>query len=918
MDELLQEFISETVENLGILDQQLLDLEASPNNDELIRSIFRILHTIKGTCGFLGLTRMEKVAHSSETVLGKMRDHELGFSPEIGSALFDALDRLKAIVDVVLSGGDVQDITQDQPLIDTLLAFVDAQPQADELQALFDATPGPLEIPIPEEIVAVDDLQALFDSTPGPQENVSAPILSEQDLQALFDATPVETVITDLTKASKNPIHPPETQKTDVAAIASTANAPIVATESIRVNLDVLDNLITLVSELVLTRNQLLQLLRNSPNQTFDMALSRLSYITTELQEEVMKTRMQPIENAWTKFPRLIRDLSKELKKKITLKQEGGNTEVDRQVLELIKDPLTHMVRNSCDHGIEMPDDRIQKGKNEEGSILLKAYHEGGHIVMEVSDDGRGLDPVKLAKKCVEKGLFTELEVANMSDPQIQNVIFLPGFSTAAAVTSVSGRGVGMDVVKSNIEKLGGSIDMQSTPGHGTQFVIKIPLTLTIISAIILECGGERFAIPQISVTELHRIGGRSQYYIEFVNDMPIMRLRNQLLPLLFLSKHLRMSHESKEEMRAYEKYVVVVHIGNSAFGIVVDNIYDTQEIVVKPLAKIIENIKIFSGSTILGDGSIVMILDPNVLSSIVSLSHSTQVSQINKNKRLSKINNENTLLLIFKSENHFYSLPLSLISRIGEVDHDEIDLINGVLMTQYQNYLLPLLMFDGSNNLPKRNGDAEHKIPVLIFSDHNRVIGLLVDEIITIRDEKIDIQVSSKSNGILGTSLMDGETVSIIDIEYHLKRIYPDWFDQVEAERSTLKNKMRVLFIDDSQFFRHLMTPVINLAGYEVVTAVDGENALDIIQNDQDFDVIISDIEMPKIDGFELCKRLRSITKFQDPFPVIALSSRVSELDVKLSRDVGFSEHISKTEQKKIIQSLQRIKREEFEKRQR
>lgn len=898
MDELLQEFISETVENLGILDQQLLDLEASPDNDELIRSIFRILHTIKGTCGFLGLTRMEKVAHSSETVLGKMRDHELAFSPEIGSALFDALDRLKSIVDLVLSGGDVQDVTKDQPLIDSLLAFVDAQPNEDELQALFDSTPGPIDTTgVPEEAVGVDDLQALFDATPVEPVQVATPKTLSTENKSVDRAAGAE--------------------KVDGVA-APTANVPIVATESIRVNLDVLDNLITLVSELVLTRNQLLQLLRNSPNQTFDMALSRLSYITTELQEEVMKTRMQPIENSWTKFPRLIRDLSKDLKKKITLKQEGGNTEVDRQVLELIKDPLTHMVRNSCDHGIEMPNERIQKGKNEEGTILLKAYHEGGHIVMKVSDDGLGLDPAKLAKKCVEKGLFTEAEVANMSDPQIQNVIFLPGFSTAASVTSVSGRGVGMDVVKSNIEKLGGSIDMQSTPGHGTQFIIKIPLTLTIISAIILECGGERFAIPQLSVTELHRIGGRSQYYIEFVNDMPIMRLRNQLLPLLFLSKHLRMSSESKAEMRAMEKYVVVVHIGNAAFGIVVDNIYDTQEIVVKPLAKIIENIKIFSGSTILGDGSIVMILDPNVLSSIVSLSLNNQISQINRNKRLSKISNENTLLLIFKSGKHFFSLPLSLVSRIGEVDYDEIDLINGVLMTQYQNYLLPLLMFDGTNNLPKRNDDSEHKIPVLIFSDHNRVIGLLVDEIVTIREEKIDIQVSSKTNGILGTSLMDGESVSIIDIEYHLKRIYPDWFDQVEAERCPHKGKMRALFIDDSQFFRHLMTPIINLAGYEVVTAVDGENALDVIQNDQDFDIIISDIEMPKMDGFELCKRLRSITRFQDPFPVIALSSRISDADKQLSSDVGFSEHISKTEQKRIVQILQRIKREEFEKRQR
>ncbi|MBP9752629.1 MAG: hybrid sensor histidine kinase/response regulator [Proteobacteria bacterium] len=674
-----------------------------------------------------------------------------------------------------------------------------------------------------------------------------------------------------------------------------------------RVNVDVLDNLIMLVSELVLSRNQLLQLSRINPNQTFGLALSRLSYITTELQEEVMKTRMQPIENAWTKFPRLIRDLSKDLSKKIILKQIGGDTEVDRQVLELIKDPLTHMIRNSCDHGIELPATRNVAGKLEEGTITLKAHHEGGHIVIEISDDGCGLNPEKLRKKTLEKGLFTELEINQMSDSQIQNIIFLPGFSTAQTVTSVSGRGVGMDVVKSNIQKLGGSINMTSIPGKGTQFIIKIPLTLTIISAIILESGKERFAIPQISVTELHRIGGRSQYHIEYINDTPVMRLRQKLLPLLFLSNYLDL--ESPSKLSNEEKYVVVTHIGNTAFGIIVDKIYDTQEIVVKPLSKLIQSIKVFSGSTILGDGSIVMILDPNILLSFLSSPNKSDVAQ-EKEIVAKKGNEESTLLLIFSSNNHLYTLPLSLISRIGEINYRDIDAIDNVFLTQYQNYLLPLVMFDGSEILLPCDEEDNKKLPVLIFSDNNRVVGLVVDEIITIEDEKIDIQINTKKNGLLGTCIMQEETVSIIDIEYYLVRIYPDWFDQVESERRFLKRKLRALLVDDSQFFRNLIIPVINIAGYDVITAPDATMALDLLKEENSFDVIISDIEMPGMNGFDFCKQLRMMDAYQKPFNIIALSSRVSEKDLTLGKEAGFSEYIAKNEQKKIIHILNDIRK--------
>jgi two-component system chemotaxis sensor kinase CheA len=875
MDDLLQDFITETVENLETLDQQLLDLENNPSNDELIRRIFRILHTIKGTCGFLGLARMEKVAHSSETVLGKMRDHELIFSAEISTLLFEALDRLKIIVELVKKGEDVSDTSKDIELVNQLLAIT-SEPKSplDELQALFDSTPVDPNFFSKNEEIKTESTEK---------------VKSEEKEQKIIPE-----------KSTPQPVQEKNQQVPQTQ-------------ESIRVSLDVLDNLITLVSELVLTRNQLLQLLRSTTNQTFDGALSRLSYITTELQEEIMKTRMQSIDNAWTKFPRLVRDLAKELNKKIVLKQEGGDTEVDRQVLELIKDPLTHMIRNSCDHGIELPEERYQKGKAEEGTITLKAYHEGGHVVMEIIDDGKGLDPKKLGKKIVEKGLFSQAEIDLMNDQQIQNVIFLPGFSTAASVTSVSGRGVGMDVVRSNIEKLGGSIDMISTPEKGTQFIIKIPLTLTIISAIILESGGERFAIPQISVTELHRIGGRAQYQIEYINDTPIVRLRNQLIPILYLSKHLKLDN-AHENYSNKEKYMVVVMIGHKSFCILVDKIYDTQEIVVKPLAKIIESIKVFSGSTVLGDGSIVMILDPNVLLSFLETTNTSSFMS-EKKKDLIKNNQDGTLLLVFRSNHHLYSLPLSLITRIGEIDYDHVEVINDVLLTQYQNYLLPIVMFDGSQNLPKRNDSLEHKLPVLIFSDTTRAIGLVVDEIVTIMDEKIDVQVTMKKNGILGSSLIDGETISTIDIEYHLKTIYPDWFDQVEPERRFSKTKLNLLLVDDSHFFRNLIIPVINLAGFEVVTAQDGESALNILKERNDFQVIITDIEMPGINGFELCLQLRNIDIYKEPFPIIALSSRISEKDMIYGKEVGFTHHIGKNEQKNIIKVLNTIRRDYLEK---
>jgi two-component system chemotaxis sensor kinase CheA len=540
MDELPADFLTETNESLAELDVALLRLERTPDDQQTLSQIFRLVHTIKGTCGFLGLPRLEQVAHAAENVLGRVRDGALAATPDIISLMLTSLDRVKAIVaDLAASGAEPAG--GDEALIAALARAVEGGasdvPGAD--------VPGNLDAPVPESAAAVAE--------------------------------------------------------------------PVAAAQTIRVAVDVLEDLMTMVSELVLARNQLLQLARTQDNAAFAAPLQRLSHITSELQEGVMKTRMQPIGNAWNKLPRLVRDLARKLDKKIEVVLRGTDTELDCQVLELIKDPLTHMVRNSADHGLESPADRRAAGKCETGRISLNAFHEGGHIIIEVSDDGCGLSAERIRAKAIAQALVTEAELAVMTEAQIHSFIFRPGFSTAKAVTAVSGRGVGMDVVKTNIEQIGGTIDVKSVAGSGTTFTIKIPLTLAIVSALVLQAGGERFAIPQISVVELvqaSRDGAAdNDSVIERINDTTVLRLRDRLLPLVSLRELLRLDAGVED---AQQPTIVVVQVGTGILGIIVDRVFDTEEIVVKPVAPILRHITMFSGNTTLGDGSVIMTLDPN------------------------------------------------------------------------------------------------------------------------------------------------------------------------------------------------------------------------------------------------------------------------------------------------------------------
>ena len=671
-----------------------------------------------------------------------------------------------------------------------------------------------------------------------------------------------------------------------------------------------------MVSELVLTRNQLLQMVRGRSDSEFTVPLQRLSHVTTDLQEGVMKTRMQPIGNAWAKLPRIVRDLSLDLGKKIELVMNGADTELDRQVLELIKDPLTHMVRNSGDHGIEVPAIRAAAGKPETGHITLNAYHEGGHIIIQISDDGGGLPVDKLGAKAVANGLTTEAQLESMSDQQILQFIFKPGFSTAEKVTSVSGRGVGMDVVRTNIDKIGGTIDVKSVSGKGTSFTVKIPLTLAIVSALIVACGGERFAIPQLSVVELVGVSGDTDHKIEKINETPVLRLRNRLLPLVNLRDVLGLTAENGngedegesgqgallvEEIEQSTSFIVVSQVGNYTFGIVVDKVFDTEEIVVKPVAPILRDIAVFSGNTILGDGSVIMILDPNGIADTTGEIAMPDADKADEGASSEAWDEEQVALLVFRAGGEEpKAVPLALIARLEEIDVDTIETSDNELVVQYRGKLMPLVKLDGGYE-----AKTAGRQPVLVFADHNRSMGLIVDEIIDIVEQRLNIELASNRDGLIGTAVVANKATEVVDAAHYLRKAFGNWFEEEHAAAfGEDARQHRVLLVDDSSFFLNLLTPVLATAGYEVTTADNSEAALELREAGRAFDIIVSDIEMPGMNGFAFAEEVRKDARWSQT-PMVALSSHTAPADLERGRSVGFTDYVAKLDRETLLQTM-------------
>lgn len=922
MDDLLSEFITETSESLMVLDSELVKFEQDPNDTEILSNIFRLMHTIKGTCGFLGLPRLEKVAHAGENVLGKFREGTLEVTPQAVTLILHAIDTIKELLQT-LEETEAEPDGNDQELIDQLNAMAEGRPvemagaPAPEPEPV--ATPEPVAssgpvtndqgFPVAAELLAeVEQAVAAGISAPS-QDALDAQMKAEMEAEKTASAPEAPQAPTPPAPAPQVPAAPKEAlkpvAKKEEPKKPAAAKETSVANQTIRVNVELLENLMTLVSELVLTRNQLLQMVRGSDDSVFKVPLQRLSHITSDLQEGVMKTRMQPIGNAWAKLPRIVRDLAVESGKKIDLQMIGAETELDRQVLELIKDPLTHMVRNSADHGLEMPDERVAIGKPQVGTVTLNAYHEGGHIIIEITDDGKGLNTDRIKEKILENGLASETDLETMSDQQIHQFIFRAGFSTAQKVTSVSGRGVGMDVVRTNIEKIGGTIELKSIEGKGSTFTIKIPLTLAIVSALVVECSGERFAIPQISVLELVRTSSGSDNAIEMINDAPVLRLRNRLLPLVSLHDHLKLD-ETKKDLENDELFIVVTQVGTYQFGIIVDRVFDTEEIVVKPVAPILRHISLFSGNTILGDGSVIMILDPNGIAATTGEVSMGGSNEAHSTAMATRTDGETTSILIFRAgSEELKAVPLALVARLEEVDVTKIEYSGTNPVVQYRGQLMPLIPID-----PNHVWKEEGRQPVLVFTDKDHSMGLVVDEIVDIVEDHLNIELASERDGFVGSAVISGKATDLIDAGYYLTKAFPDWFGRAETATSygnDYQGGPRVLLVDDSPFFRNLLTPILSVAGYKVSTAENAKKALELRSAGVVYDAIVSDIEMPEMSGFEFAEAVRSDTRWQST-PMVAMSSHATDADFERGRAVGFNDYCAKFDRDALLQTLSEL----------
>ncbi|HLH97324.1 MAG TPA: hybrid sensor histidine kinase/response regulator [Xanthobacteraceae bacterium] len=859
MDELLRDFLTETNESIDVVDVELVRFEHDPNNAKILDNIFRLVHTVKGTCGFLGLPRLEALTHAAESLMGNFRDGA-AVTGEAVSLILATIDRIKTLLDS-LERNQAEEPGDDQDLIRELnrLAYVHGaakrtrEPHPGEGAEL--AARSPVRRP--------------------PAEPPSAPAV----------AAPAGEVPPPAAPAPEAPPREEERVNDKIAA------------KSIRVHVDTLEHLMTMVSELVLTRNQLLEIVRRHEDSEFKAPLQRLSNVTAELQEGVMKTRMQPIGAAWQKLPRMVRDLATELGKPIELELHGAETELDRQVLELIKDPLIHMVRNSADHGLEAPAARRARGKPEKGTIRLSARHEGGHIVIEIGDDGAGLNTERIKQTAIARGLASPAQIEKMSEAQIQRFIFSAGFSTAQTVSNISGRGIGLDVVRSNIDAIGGLIDVKSAFGHGTTFSIKIPLTLAIISALIVESAGDRFAIPQLAVIELVRVRSNSEHRIEHIKDAAVLRLRNKLLPLVHLKVLLQL--DTNTECQAENGFIVVTQVGSQTFGIVVDAVFHTEEIVVKPMSSKLRHIPLFAGNTILGDGSVIMIIEPNgIAQSIgnVAVERDTAAADLGTARHDSDSGVES--MLVFRAGSpQPRAVLLSLVTRLEEIDVQKIECANGRALVQYRGQLMPLIPVNDEVR-PKPAG----KQPLLVFSDEGRSMALLVDEIVDIVEQKLDIELLSQRPGVLGSALIRGQATEVIDIGHYLPLAFDDW--HVWRERRVSGSRHRVLLVDDSAFFRNMLAPLLNAAGFAVISAGSAAEALALLREGARVDIVITDIEMPEMDGFDLAAAVRG-----DPrtaaLPVIGLSSLLSADSVERGRQVGLHDYVAKFDRQGLIAAI-------------
>ncbi|MGH9351423.1 MAG: chemotaxis protein CheW [Terriglobia bacterium] len=782
-DEIIKEFLIESTENLDQLDRDLVELEKDPSSHEILSNIFRTIHTIKGATGFLGFPKLESVAHSGESLLGRLRDGKLSLTPEITSGLLAMVDSVREMLKSIESGG-----TDGERDYGSLIEVLN------RLQAIMNAPLPGAEIRSPENAEPAENLEAPEAPIPFGQILVRSGQVSEEELASALEAQKAGDPRRLGEILVERGAIPPSAVKN---AIEEQKQAQVsVAGNTIRVDVGQLDKLMNLVGELVLARNQIMQFCATQQDAGIIGASQRLNLVTAELQEGVMKTRMQPIDTVWSKLPRIVRDLAVNCGKQVRVEMEGKETELDKTVIEAIKDPLTHVVRNSIDHGIEAPERRVAAGKPAEGCLSLRAFHEGGQVIIQISDDGAGINLDRVKKKAIERGLVTPEQAASMKEREALNLIFLPGFSTAAKVTNVSGRGVGMDVVRTNIEKIGGTVDVQSKAGHGTTLKIKIPLTLAIIPALIVTSAGERYAIPQINLLELVRLeGDEARTGIESAHGAPVYRLRGNLLSLVYLNRELKLPAAAQDGAAVQDVVnIVLLQADDRQFGLVVDEINDTEEIVVKPLGQQLKGLTVYAGATIMGDGRVALILDVLGIAQRASIvGEARDRKRVEEEKAKEQGSERRTLLLFESPDDGRMVIPLSEVTRLEEFSRSAIERSGNQQVVQYRGGILPLLRLSGiveerrrRRRVPpsKQARDGGDKVHVVVHTRNGRSVGLLVDRILDIVEDDLSTRRPSSRKGILGSVVIQGKVMEMLDLSVLIRAQDPSFF----VEPSTLK----------------------------------------------------------------------------------------------------------------------------------
>jgi two-component system, chemotaxis family, sensor kinase CheA len=777
--ETLAEFLSQSRENLDQMEEDLLALEECPESRSLLRSVFRTLHGLAGGASLLGFRNLEALAATAEAAVLSIRDVSKRMTPEGVDVLCRCTERLRDALNSIESQ-QTDAYFQPGKVLELLQRLEAAQ------QPQTAAAPAPRERPAP--VTLADRLGAnASGSAAAGSGNVAQNASPEVARTGAVAASPPAAAASAATVLAAVPTSPQvgeseavqaaqawlaEDGREPLGAAAESATKGTSSGETIRVDVALLDKLMTRVGELVLARNQILQRAAGSEDANFTSTAQRLNLITTELQESVMKTRMQPIGNVWAKFPRVVRDLANQLSKQVRIEMEGKETELDKTIIEAIKDPLTHIVRNSIDHGLESPQARIAAGKNPEGLVLLRAYHEGGQVVIEIIDDGKGLDIDRIRRKAVERGLVTPDQSMRMSDREATQMILLPGFSTAEQVTSISGRGVGMDVVKTNIERIGGTLDIKTAVGKGTVVKIKIPLTLAIIPALIVTGEGDRFAIPQVSLLELVRLEGeQAEKNIEFLNGAPVYRLRGKLLPLVSLSERLGLPGRLRPGMKYGPDDVfniVVLRANDTHFGLIVDKINDTEEIVVKPLSRQLKGITEYAGATIMGDGKVALILDVMGMAVAAGLVGNIQDATRGSMSRESSADERptQTLLVVEGEGQRRFALPTCMVSRLETASVTSIEVADNQEVLQYRGAILPLIRLSGNRPMRGMNADDEADLKVIVYRDQDQSCGLIVDRIVDIVETQLELpRPSEGSSNLLGTTVLQDRVTDVLDL---------------------------------------------------------------------------------------------------------------------------------------------------------